>query len=224
MKTEIAAISPFLQLFFQLKRKTTANAVVRMSSQVEPEHRARGHFDDDDGEDGLARVPAAAEAHAEEERAPAGERRSLARLLAEDEEEEGPYFLGTSGVDAVRAGDKDDDAVSDRVAADDDDGLVYDGTKLGGDGGAGRKLSNARLCGLSLYWFARSAWWAAFPIILLPLQVALALLPLTCDPTLALARADRTAAVRGARVRQSGCVRCLKELTDLPFPFCRCSP
>lgn len=53
---------------------------------------------------------------------------------------------------------------------DGDDGLVFEGNKLG-EANAGRKLSNLQLCGIALYWFARSAWWAAFPIFLLPLQV-----------------------------------------------------
>jgi hypothetical protein len=53
-------------------------------------------------------------------------------------------------------------------------GLVFAGNKLhqtSGPGG-GRKLSSARLCGLALYWFARNAWWTAFSVLLLPLQVA----------------------------------------------------
>ena len=55
---------------------------------------------------------------------------------------------------------------------DDGDGLVFEGSKLGfeADGNSGRKLSHRQLCGLALYWFARSAWWTAFTILLLPLQ------------------------------------------------------
>jgi hypothetical protein len=63
-----------------------------------------------------------------------------------------------------------DELEGDDGFGDDDDELVFEGNKLG-DAKGGRKLSNLQLCGLALYWFARSAWWAAFTIILLPLQV-----------------------------------------------------
>lgn len=79
---------------------------------------------------------------------------------------------------SAEGGDGDGDVDEDEAS---EGGLVFDGNKLHQTSGpGGRKLSSARLCGLALYWFARNAWWTAFSVLLLPLQVAPIIRTRTC--------------------------------------------